>query len=149
MGDGTQELHGVALGLQGEVAGGGTLDLDGGGLDLEGLLGVGGDHQLAGDDQSGTDVDLADLLEIGDGIVINDLDGGEVGAVIQDDEAKLLGGAAVAHPAADGDGLTGVGIGVAEQLADADEFHSESTFLVVQSIAQIIRQIVGIYKPFS
>ena len=149
MGDGPQELHGVALGLQGEVAGGGALDLDGGGLDLEGLLGAGSQHQLAGDDQGGADVDLADLLEIGDGIIIDDLDGGEVGAVVQDDEAKLLAGTAVADPAADGDGLAGVSFGVLEKLTDADEFHSESTFLVVQSIAQIIRQIVGIYKPFS
>ena len=149
MGDGSQELHGVTLGLQGEVTGGGTLDLDGGGLDFKGLLGVGSQHQLAGDDQGGTNVDLADLLEIGDGIVVDHLNGGEVGAVVQHDEAKLLAGAAVAHPAADGNGLAGISGSAAEQLADADEFHSESTFLVVQSIAQIIRQIVGIYKPFS
>ena len=95
------------------------------------------------------DVDFGNFLEVFDGVVINHLDGGKIGTVVQDDEAELLGGAAVAHPATDGDGLACEGRGVAEQLADADEFHSESTFLVVQSIAQIIRQIVGIYKPFS
>ena len=54
--DGAQELHAVALLLQGVVGGGGALHRDGGGLHLKGLLGIGGEHHGATDDQGGAHV---------------------------------------------------------------------------------------------
>ena len=124
MGDGAQKLHGMALGLQGVIAGGGAFHFNGSGLDLKGLLAVGGQLQSALHDQGGADIDFGDFLEIGQGIVVHHLNGGEISTVIQDDETKLLGGAAIAHPAADGDSLVGIFGGVFKQLAYRNQFHN-------------------------
>ena len=125
MGNGAQKLHGVTLRLQGEITGGGAFHIDGGSLDLEGLLAAGGQLQGAADDEGGTDVDFGDLLEIFDGVVIHHLHGAEIGTVVEHDEAKLLGGAAIAHPATDGHFLTGIGIGVFEKLTNGNQFHGK------------------------
>ena len=122
--DGPQELHGVPLGLQGIVAGGGAFHGDGAGLNLKRLLGVGGQHQRTLDDQGRADIDLGDLLEIGHGVVVYNLNGGEVGAVIEGDEAKLLASPAVADPAAYLDFRTGIFFGVLEQFTNGDQIHS-------------------------
>ena len=53
------------------------------------------------------------------------LNGGKVSTVIQDDEAKLLGRALVAHPAADLDFLVDVLFGVLEQFTNGDQFHGK------------------------
>ena len=82
MGDGAQELHGVTLGLQGEVAGGGAFHGNRRSLDLKRLLGIGGFHQGALDDQGCANIDLGDVLEVFQSIGINYLHRGEEGAVV-------------------------------------------------------------------
>ena len=129
VGDGPQILHGVLLGLQGVVAGGGALHGDGGSLNLKGLLGIRSQFHSAPDNQRRADIDLGNLLEIGQGIIINHLNGGEIAAVIQDDKAKLLTGTLVADPAADGNFLTGVFVDVLEQFTNGNQFHLGSSFL--------------------
>ena len=123
MGDGAQELHAVALGLQWEIAGGGTLYGDLLGLNLEGLLGIGGQHQRTPDDQSSTDVDLGDLLKVGHGVIINHLNRGEISTVIQGNEAKLLAAPAVANPAAHGNLLIGILFRVPEEITNRNQIH--------------------------
>ena len=121
--DGAQELHGVALGLEGVVAGGGAFHRDLLGLNLKGLLGVRGENQRAANDQGGADVDFGNLLEIFQGVVIHHLHGGEISTVVQDDKAKLLAAPAVSHPAADVHFGAGIFFGVFEQVTDGNQIH--------------------------
>ena len=97
--------------------------------DLEGLLCAGGQHQGALDDQGSANIDLGDLLEIFDGIIINDLNGVEISAVIQNDKTKLLAGALIAYPTADLDGLIGILRCVFVQLTDRNQFHMKKHLL--------------------
>ena len=80
--DGAQELHGVALGLEGVVAGGRAFHGDFLGLNLKGLLGVRGENQRAADDQSSANVDFGNFLEIFQRVVIHYLHGGEISTVV-------------------------------------------------------------------
>ena len=121
--DGAQELHGVALGLQGVVAGGGAFHGNALGLNLKGLLGVRGENQRAANDQGGADVDFGNFLKIFQSVVIHHLHGGEISTVVQDDEAKLLAAPAVSHPAADVHFDAGIFFGVFEQIADGNQIH--------------------------
>ena len=114
----------MPLGLQGIIPGGGALHGDGLRLNLKGLLGLGGQHQLALHNQRRADVDLGNFLEIGKGIVIDNLNRIEVSTVIQDDKAKLLASPAVSYPAAYFYFLTGVFFGVAEQFSHGNQFHN-------------------------
>ena len=123
VGNGAQELHGVALGLQGIVAGGRAFHLDLGGLKLESLLGVRRQDQSALDNQGSANVDFGDFLEILQSVVINHLNGGEISTIIQDNKAKLLAGPPVSHPAADFNFLARIGVGIFEQLTNGNQFH--------------------------
>ena len=122
--DGAQELHGVALGLEGIVAGGGAFHGNALGLNLKGLLGVRGENQRAANNQGCADVDFGNLLEIFQGVVIHHLHGGEISTVVQDDEAKLLAAPAVSHPAADVHFGAGIFFGVFEQVTDGNQIHN-------------------------
>ena len=114
----------MCLGLQRIVRRGSAFHGDLSGLQLKGLLGIGGFHQNALDDQGCADIELADGLEVGQGVLIDHLQGLEVGAVGQDDEAVGLLGTAVADPAADGDLLTGILGSVFKQFSNSDQmFH--------------------------
>ena len=101
--DGPQELHAVALLLQGIVGGGGALHQDGGGLQLQRLLGLRSQLHRAGDDEGGAHVLPGDLFVIIQGGGLHDhLQVFEAGTVIQFDEAKALQVADGAHPSANG-----------------------------------------------
>ena len=115
---GTQILHRVALRLDGEVGRGGALDRNLGGLDLERLLGVRRQHEGAAHDDGRADVELRDLGEVRQLGGVDDLDGVKIGAVGQDEEAEVLGGAQIAHPAADADLPAGVLLGFLEQRTE-------------------------------
>ena len=122
--DGAQELHGVALGLEGIVAGGRAFHRDLLGLNLKGLFGVRGENQRAANDQGGADVDFGNFLKIFQGVVIHHLHGGEISTVVQDDKAKLLAAPAVSHPAADVHFGAGIFFGVFEQVTDGNQIHN-------------------------
>ena len=124
MGDGAKKFHGVALGLQGIVAGGGAFHLHPGSLNFKGLLAAGGQHYVAGDDEGSTDIDFGNLLEVLNLIVIDHLNGGEIGAVVEDDEAKLLAGPTVSDPTSDLHFFVSVSFCVFEQFSDRNQFHS-------------------------
>ena len=124
MGDGPQKLHRVALGLQGIVAGGSTFHSHFLGLDLERLLAIGSQHNSALDDQRSADIDFGNLLEIFDGIVINHLNRGKIGTVVQHNKTKLLAGATISHPTANGDSLISVFFRVLKKLTNRNQFHS-------------------------
>ena len=101
VGHGAEELHPVALFLQGILRGGGALHLDGGGLQLQGLLGLGGEDHGPLDHQGGPHVLLGDLLVVFQGGGLKDhLEALEAGAVVELDEAKVLHVADGADPAA-------------------------------------------------
>ena len=117
--DGPQELHAVALLLQGIVGGGGALYLDFAGLQLQGLLGLGGQHHGAGDDQGGAHVLGGDVLIVFQAAGLHDdLEVLEAGAVVQFHEAEVLHVPDGAGPAAHGDFLAGQGLAVGENGSD-------------------------------
>ena len=127
--DGTQELHAVALLLQGIVGGGLALHFDGVGLDLQGLLGLGGQHHGAADDQRRAHVLGGDLLIVGQLLGGHDhLQILEAGAVVQLDKAEGLHVADGACPAADGDLLAAQRIAVGKDCCDFHTFHIIFTF---------------------
>ena len=123
--DGAQELHAVALLLQGIVGGGGTLHSDGVGLYLQGLLGAGGEHHSAGDDQGGAYVLAGDLLIIVQHVgVHDDLKILKAGAVIELDKAKGLHVSDGAGPAADGDRLAAQRLLIRKNGGNGGAIHS-------------------------
>ena len=149
--DGPQELHAVALFLQGIVGGGLALHLDGDGLDLERLLGLGRQHDGALHDEGGADILRGNLL------IILQLVGGhdhlqipEAGAVVQLDKAEGLEVADRAGPAADDNLLAGERFAVGKNRCDSCAFHIHFTFSVSESSLNIdiciIAQIHGVYK---
>ena len=149
--DRAQELHAVALFLQGIVGGGLALHLDGDGLDLERLLGLGRQHDGALHDEGGADILRGNLL------IILQLVGGhdhlqipEAGAVVQLDKAEGLEVADRAGPAADDNLLAGERFAVGKNRCDSCAFHIHFTFSVSESSLNIdiciIAQIHGVYK---
>ena len=130
--DSTQELHAVALLLQGVIRGGLALHLDGVGLHLQRLLGVRCQHHGTADDQGRSHVLRGDLL-----IIIQLLGGHDhlqilkAGAVVQLDEAKGLHVADGTRPAADGDLFAAQRFLVGEDRCDSHSFHSLSPFLLI------------------
>ena len=115
VGDAAQELVGVALLLQGEGFGIGQAEhADALGTHFPLLSLAGGGHQLAGDGHGSAGVGIAQTF-VGGGARIHDaLHVGQAGTVVDLHEAEVLGIAAGADPAADGDlalrGLGGQGI---------------------------------------
>ena len=94
----------------GRVVGDALDDLDVFDVELEAGGGAGVGADLAGDDDGGLQGEVLEGLEdlFGDGGFGDDaLDG--AGAVAEDGEEKLAGGAEVVEPAAEGDGLAFVG----------------------------------------
>ena len=85
-----QELHAVALFLHREVRCRGTFDRDGICLDLEGLLRVRRGHQSARDDNGGAHVQVRDFTVVFHGVVDDDLQCVEAGAVMEHHEAEGL-----------------------------------------------------------
>ena len=130
--DSTQELHAVALLLQGIVRGGLALHLDGVSLHLQRLLGVRCQHHGTADDQGRTHVLRGDLL-----IIIQLLGGHDhlqilkAGAVVQLDEAKGLHVADGTRPAADRDLFAAQRLLIGEDRCDFHSFHSLSPFLLI------------------
>ena len=123
--DGAQELHAVALLLQGVVGGGGTFHRDGGGLHLQGLLGLGGEHHRSGDDEGGPYVLPGDLLVIIQRIGVHDyLQILKAGAVVELDKPKGLHVPDGAGPAADGDRLSAQGLLIREDRGNGGALHS-------------------------
>ena len=130
MRDGAQILHGVALGLDGKVRRGRAFDIDLLCLKLKRLLGVGRQDERTGHDHGGADVQLGDLGEIRKLGAVDDLHLREKRAVGQVDEAEVLAGAQIAHPAADLDLLTGVGVRILEKRTDGNKlFHDKLSSL--------------------
>ena len=129
--DGTQELHAVALLLQGVVGGGLALHLDGVGLDLQGLLGLRRQHHRAADDKGRAHVLRGDLLVVGQLLGGHDhLQIPEARAVVQLDEAEGLHVADGLGPAADSDLLTAQGVLIGKEGRDFHTFHIFSPFPV-------------------
>ena len=123
--NGPQELHAVALFLQGVVRGGGALHGDLRGLQLQGLLGIGGQGHHAGDDQGRAHVLGRDVLVIVQRAGLHDyLEIAEAGAVVQFDEAEALQVTNGADPAAHGNGLTGERFAVCKNFCDFCVTHS-------------------------
>ena len=123
--NGPQELHAVALFLQGVVRGGGALHGDLRGLQLQGLLGIGGQGHHAGDDQGRAHVLGRDVLVIVQRAGLHDyLEIAEAGAVVQFDEAEALQVTNGADPAAHRDGLAGQGLAVSKNFCDLCITHS-------------------------
>ena len=125
--DGAQELHPVALLLEGVVRGGGALHRDGGGLYLQGLLGPGGQDHLAHDHKGRAHVLSGDLLIILQHIgVHDDLQVLKAGAVVELDEAEGLHVPDGAGPAADGDRLAAQRLLIREDRGNSGAVHSSS-----------------------
>ena len=123
--DGAQELHAVALLLQGVVGGGGALHGDGGGLHLQGLLGAGSEHHGAVYDQGGAYVLAGDLFIIVQHVGIHDdLKILEAGAVVELDKAEGLHIPDGAGPAADGDRLAAQRLLIRKDGGNGGAFHS-------------------------
>ena len=101
--DGAEELHAVALFLQGIVGGGSALHGDLPGLQLKGLLGLRGQHQSAPDYKGGAHVLLCYLLVVFQALPLKDhLDGLEAAAVVELYESEIFHIPDCSHPAADG-----------------------------------------------
>ena len=100
VGDGAQELEGVALFLQRVIQAGQADHFDRVGFQFEGLPGRRRRHQLARDFQSRTEREFIDFAEIGQVVAIDDLQVLETGAVVQFDESEILRFALGADPAA-------------------------------------------------
>ena len=123
--DGTQELHAVALLLQGVVGGGGALHRDGGGLHLQWLLGLGGEDHRAGDNEGGPHVLAGDLLIVVQHIGVHDhLKVLEAGAVVELDKAEGFHIPDGAGPAAHGDRLSAQGLLVGKDGGDGSTLHN-------------------------
>ncbi len=120
---GAQKFDGMALLLQRIIRRGRALDRDGLGLHLEGLLGLGRLDERAPDEDGSADVQLGNLRKILHIVVINDLKRREKRAVVDHDEARSSSRRARAHPAADLNGLAGIGGGVFEQFSNGNQFH--------------------------
>ena len=117
--DGPQELHAVALLLQGIVGGGDALHLDGGGLQLQGLFGPGSQHHGAGDDEGGAHVLGRDLGVVGQSTGLHDhLQVFEAGAVVQLYKAEVLHVPDGAGPTAHSDFLAAQLFAVGENCSD-------------------------------
>ena len=145
--DGTQELHAVALLLQGIVGGGLALHFDGVGLDLQGLLGLGGQHHGAADDQRRAHVLGGDLLIVGQLLGGHDhLQILEAGAVVQLDKAEGLHVADGAGPAADGDLLAAQRFAVGKDCCDFHTIHIIFTFFCEILQYPLLYTIMG---PFT
>ena len=125
----TQELYGVALGLEGVLGSGGALYGDLGGLDLKGLLHGGGQLYDALYHNGGAHVLLGDLVIIGDTLTLeNHLHALKAATVVQVDKAKGLAVTQVAHPAAQGDLFAGKSIDVIINGTNKISFHIPSPF---------------------
>ena len=127
---GAQILHRMALGLDGIIRRRRALDKDLAGLQLKRLLRVRRQDERAGDDDGCADVQLGDLGKVCKLGAVDDLHLREKRTVGQVDEAKVLAGTQIAHPAADLDLLAGVGISLFKQGTDRNKlFHSDRSSL--------------------
>ena len=117
--DRPQELHAVALFLEGIVRGGSAFHGNLRGFQLQRLLGVGSQSYHAGDDQSRAHILGGNIL-----VMIqrpgfhDDLEVPEAGTVVQFDEAKALQVADGAYPAAHRDSLPGQRLAVGKNGCD-------------------------------
>ena len=100
MGDGAQELEGVALFLQRVIQCRQADHFDRVRFQLEGLAGGRRGQQLARDFQSGTEREFGRFAEIGQVVAVDDLQVFETGAVVQLDEGEIFRFALGADPAA-------------------------------------------------
>ena len=100
-----QKLHGVALGLDREIGGRRALNRNFARLNFKRLLGIRRHDQRTGYDHSGADVQLRDLLKVCELRAEDNLHLRKIRAVGEVDEAEILAGAQIAHPAADLYGL--------------------------------------------
>ena len=124
MGDGAQKLQRATLLLQGVLTGAGAQHGDGGGVDLHAVALAG--HQGALHLQAGAQRHKG--AHVGDNLLVqHDLQVLEAGAVVHLQERHVLGVAAGAHPAADGDLLTDIGR-VVIQFYDVHVFHINNSF---------------------
>ena len=134
--DGAQELHAVALLLQGVIRRGLALYLDAVGLHLQGLLGIRRQHHGALDDQRRAHVLCGDILIVGQLLGGHDhLQIFEAGAVVQLDEAKGLHVADGACPAAHGHVLAAQGLLIGEDRGNSHSFHIILTFSMFFCVA--------------
>ena len=124
--DGAQELHAVALLLEGVIGGGCALYDHRFRLQLKGLLGVRGEHQLAGDDEGGADVLAGQFIVIGQGLFQNHLEVLEAAAVIEGQKAQVFHGTDGSRPTGHGDGLATEGGLVCVELCNSSTVHISS-----------------------
>ena len=107
VGDGAEELGGVAFFLEGVVVGGGADEFCLGGADFPSLAFSGALDEFAGDGDGGSGGHFVYLVIAGDTGIDDDLDAFEAGAVVDFQEGKLFGVAAGADPSVDLDGVEG------------------------------------------
>ena len=100
-----QKLHGVALRLDREIGGRRALNRNFARLNFKRLLSIRRHDQRTGYDHGGADVQLRDLLKVCELRAEDNLYLRKIRAVGEVDEAEILAGAQIAHPAADLDGL--------------------------------------------
>ena len=124
VGDGTQKLRGVTLLLQGIIGGRGTLHRCLDGLHFQLLLSVGSKNDLTANDDSGAHVQFGQLRKVREILRVDDLEGLKEGAVADDEETEILGGAVVFHPSAHGDLLAIKFFTFTEQLPNVDQIHN-------------------------
>ena len=130
--DGPQELHAVALFLQGIIRSGLALHFHAGCLHLQRLLGLRGQHHSASDDESGAHILPGDLLIIVQhGCVQHHLQVLKAGAVIQLHKAKALHIPDGACPAAYHHFLAAQALTVGKQGGDSHSIHSYDPPLLV------------------
>ena len=124
VGDGAQELEGMAFFLKRVISGGSAFDLNRGCPQLTRLLSLRGQDQLPADAQGGADVLAGDLLEIGERLPLrDDLQVALAASIVELDEGESLGLAQGSHPSADGERLSREGFGVGVDRRDFMTFH--------------------------
>ena len=122
--DGAQELHAVALFLQGIVGGGGALHRDGGGFHLQRLLGLGGKRHRPLNGEGGPHVLPGDLLVIVQNVgVHDDLKVLKAGAIVELNKPEGLHVPDGSGPAHNGDGLAIQAFLVGKNGGNGGAFH--------------------------
>ena len=127
MGHRAQELQCMALLLDRVIRTGRTFHEDAVCLNLERLLRIRSRDECAGNDDRRADIQLADLLEIGEFITENDLQSVVVGSVIQHHKSEILRPPDAADPSSDLDLLINKLICLFKQFSYCNQFfHSIS-----------------------
>ena len=138
---GTQILHRMAFGLDGIIRRGRAFDKDLAGLQFKRLLRVRRQDERTGDNHGCADVQLGNFGEICKFGAVDDLHLREKCAVGQVDEAEVLTGTQIAHPAADLDLFAGISVSLFKKGTDRNKlFHSDRSSLVFIMLCNLQKQ---------